>query len=272
MIAILSLLLVVAVSILVTRIATIALIHTGLSRESARFQARSAFTGAGFTTSESETVVNHPVRRRIIMLLMMMGNAGIVTAMSSLILTFVGQGAPYGLGLRVLCLTLGLVVVWLVARSTWIDRRLSQLIDRLLRKFAHLELRDYASLMRLAGDYRLAEMEVETGDWVAGETLAESRLRDEGIMVLGIRRLDGSYVGAPQASTQIRPHDVLIMYGRVAAIEEVDARRRDARGDMAHAEAVHEQQKVVEQEQRVDSSDSGQRTEAATTENAAPTG
>ena len=52
MTAILSLLLVVTLSILVTRIAAVALRHTGLARQTARFQARSAFSGAGFTTSE----------------------------------------------------------------------------------------------------------------------------------------------------------------------------------------------------------------------------
>ena len=67
MIAIGSLLLVVAISLLVTRVATVMLTATGLSREVARFQARSAFTGAGYTTTESESVVNHPVRRRIVM-------------------------------------------------------------------------------------------------------------------------------------------------------------------------------------------------------------
>jgi hypothetical protein len=59
MIAVVSLLTVITVSVLITRIATVALSHTGLSRESARFQARSAFTGVGFTTSESEKAVNH---------------------------------------------------------------------------------------------------------------------------------------------------------------------------------------------------------------------
>jgi len=39
---------------------TVALTHTGLSRESARFQARSAFTGAGFTTSEPGWTVGSP--------------------------------------------------------------------------------------------------------------------------------------------------------------------------------------------------------------------
>ena len=60
MIAIGTVLAAILVSLLVTRVAAIALSVTGLSRESARFQARSAFTGVGFTTSEAESVVNHP--------------------------------------------------------------------------------------------------------------------------------------------------------------------------------------------------------------------
>ncbi len=70
-IAIVSLLFVIAISMFITRLAAMALILTGMSHESAIFQARSALAGVGFTTKEAESVVNHPVRRRIIMLLML---------------------------------------------------------------------------------------------------------------------------------------------------------------------------------------------------------
>lgn len=129
MVAIISLLVVITVSILMTRVATIALVHTGLSQPAARFQARSAFTGAGFTTQESERVVNHPVRRRIILLLMLLGNAGIVTAVSSLILTFVEHDDPSSLAFKVVLLLLGLVLLWALAMSHWVDRHLSRIID-----------------------------------------------------------------------------------------------------------------------------------------------
>ena len=88
MAAIISLLVVVALSLLITRIATVALTLTGLSQEVARFQARSAFSGVGFTTKESEQVVHHPVRRRIVLLLILLGNAGVVSVLASLILSF----------------------------------------------------------------------------------------------------------------------------------------------------------------------------------------
>lgn len=80
MVALATVLVVLLVSLLITRVATVALTLTGLSREVARFQARSALSGTGFTTSEAEAVVNDPVRRRIVMALMLVGSAGIVTA------------------------------------------------------------------------------------------------------------------------------------------------------------------------------------------------
>ncbi len=53
-------------SLVVARVAAKALILTGLDEGVAHFQARSAMTGTGFTTEESESVVNHPIRRRIL--------------------------------------------------------------------------------------------------------------------------------------------------------------------------------------------------------------
>jgi Trk-type K+ transport system membrane component len=99
MTAIGSLLVVLTLSFAVTRLATVALALTGLAAELARLQSVSAITGVGFTTTESEPVVNHPVRRRILILLMIVGNAGIVTAIASLILSFTGvHRAQEGLG------------------------------------------------------------------------------------------------------------------------------------------------------------------------------
>ncbi|PWE00749.1 hypothetical protein [Marinilabilia rubra] len=89
--SLISFLIIFTLSVLITKIASQALIHTGLSKEVAQFQARSAFTGVGFTTGEAENIVNHPVRRKIVMSLMLIGNVGIISAMASLILTFVNN-------------------------------------------------------------------------------------------------------------------------------------------------------------------------------------
>lgn len=75
-IGIIASLTVLGLSLVVTRLATTALHLTGLSWEAANFQARSAFTGTGFTTAEAEKVTGHPVRRRIITWLMIARSAG----------------------------------------------------------------------------------------------------------------------------------------------------------------------------------------------------
>jgi hypothetical protein len=66
-ISIIAALRVLGLSLVITRLATVPLNISGLSWETAKFQARSTFTGTAFTTSESETIMNHPVRRKIIM-------------------------------------------------------------------------------------------------------------------------------------------------------------------------------------------------------------
>lgn len=239
MLPILSLLLVLVLSLLVTRVATVALTYTGLSRAAARFQARSAFTGAGFTTEESEKVVRHPVRRRIVLLLMLLGNAGIVTAVSALILTFVGQGQGQGsLGLKVVVLVAGVTGLWALAASRWVDRYLSRLIARLLDRYTQLDTRDYAGLLHLGGEYLVSELAVQEGDWLAERPLEELGLREEGLLVLAVERADGTFVGIPEGATRFAPGDNVILYGRTAALAELDERRAGRTGERRHQESV----------------------------------
>lgn len=223
MLPVLSLLMVVVLSMIVNRIATVALTLTGLSRESARFQARSAFTGAGFTTAESEKVVNHPVRRRIVMMLMMAGNVGLASVATTLILTFANESDVAGGRLTSMAIiVVGVALLWLLAASKWLDRRMSRLIAAALCRWTTLDARDYAELLHLAGDYGVAEVMVKTLDPIVDQTLAEARLPDAGIMVLGIQHPGGGFTGAPKGSTQIHAGDVLIVYGRDSDVVALD--------------------------------------------------
>jgi hypothetical protein len=249
LVAVYSLLVILVLSISITKIATVALTHTGLSRESARFQARSAFTGVGFTTREAEPVVNHPVRRRILMLLMLLGNVGIVSAISSLVLTFVQEEvSSLGWVLRIGLLTSGVAGLWSIASSQWLDTRVSRAVSWALNRWSELEVRDYAGLLHLSGDYKIVELEVAEGDWLAEKCLSDLCLRDEGVLVLGIQRDDGRYVGAPKGSSEVVPGDRLLLYGRESALKNLDERGELA-GNAAHDEAVREQQKALEEQE-----------------------
>lgn len=243
MIEVVSLLVVLVMSLIITRVATVALALTGMSHQAARFQARSALTGAGFTTTESERVVNHPVRRRVIMALMLIGNTGLVLAAALMVALLASgdEGGLTGRGAQLGLLLAGLLVLYAVARSAWLERAMGRFIERVLSRHTDLARRDFASLLRLGGDYRVVEMNVEDGDWIAGRSLAELELNREGVLVLGVTRADGAYLGAPRGDTRFGPGDIVMLYGRESAIAELDERRAGVGGALRHAEAVARQ-------------------------------
>jgi hypothetical protein len=240
MVEVVSLLVVLMMTLIITRVATVALTLTGMSQPAARFQARSALTGAGFTTSESERAVNHPVRRRVIMALMLIGNTGLVLVASLMVAVFLG-GREQGFADRwreLLILLGGLSVLYLIARSRWVERAMGRLIQRVLERNADIGQRDYASLLRLSGEYRVVEMSVAEGDWLAGKSLRALDLNREGVLVLGVTRADGGYVGAPRGETDVAAGDVLLVYGRESTLAQLDQRRAGVGGHLEHVESV----------------------------------
>jgi hypothetical protein len=233
MAAVISLIVVLTLGLLITRVATVALNLTGMSLEHARFQARSAFTGTGFTTSEAEAVVTHPARRRIVMVLMLVSGAGAVSVMGALILSFAGVDSTAN-GLARAAVILGALVglVWL-ARNAVVDRALRHVIERLLRRFVNLDVYDYTTLLHLRGQWRVAQLPVREDNWIASRPLADLRLPEEGVAVLGVERAEGAWVGAPNLDLRLCPGDVVVLYGRGTVLDDVAERVDGAHGDEA---------------------------------------
>jgi hypothetical protein len=243
MIAAVTLFLIVSLSALITKIAAIALIHTGLSTESAKFQARSAYTGTGYSTSESESIMSHPVRRKIVYNLMLIGNAGIVTAMSSLILTFVLPDTLASRLYGLLIIVAGMSLLLWALRSKWVDRGLSRVINSMLRRYTELEIHDFAAVLHLKDDYKISEASVDHDGWMCHRTLQELNLREEGITVLGVDRKKLGYFGSPSGTFEILPDDIVTLYGKADGIQSLFNRKKDW-----YAQREHE--KFVEKEER----------------------
>ena len=244
MVVLITFLLVVLFSIIVVRIGTVALRMTGLSREVAAFQAQSAFSGVGFTTSESEYVVTHPVRRRIVSILMLLGSAGITSAMATLVLTFVGR-TPIEMIERGIWLAIGLIGLFIFAKSKLVDRGLSWVIERALERFTHIKILDYEQLLGLSKGFTISQIKIREGSWLAGRRLRDLKIDEEGVLVLSIyRKVNGEekFIGAPNGDTEIQVGDVLVCYGPEEAIVNLSKRLKGIKGDMEHEEAVRKEQ------------------------------
>lgn len=253
MISVVSVLLVMALSMLVIRIGSVAFLMTGLSEEVAQFQSLSAFSGTGFTTDEAESIVKNPARRRITTLLIRLGSIGIVSTMATLLLSFVGAGqaAPE----RLLVLLLGACVLLGLARSRTFNRVLTPFIERSLARYSTLDLRDYADLLHLHEHYRIVEVEVEDNAWIANHAIGDLDLAAEGVLVLGVKPSGEAYIGAPPADLRLRPGDLLVLYGRKHRLHELSDRvsgdqaaRRDA--EAAHGRDLDEQRAQIERMKR----------------------
>jgi hypothetical protein len=138
------LLITILVSFVIVRIGGLALELTGIEPDVARFQALSAFSGTGFTTREAERVVGHRARRRIVTVLIVLGNAGLVTVIAMLVASFT-QVTGYMWFLVRLAIIIGGIIGFyqLIIRSrvgqrilNWVRR---PLVNRIIREVPAVE-------------------------------------------------------------------------------------------------------------------------------------
>jgi hypothetical protein len=212
-------LLVIFVSFLIVRAAAVALMMTGMTETRARFQALSAFTGTGFTTKEAESVVNHPLRRKIISWLMILGNAGIVvviiTATSSLV-----TSKGYQLPINVLILLVGIYIIYRVATHKGFIRRWESFVEDKLVKSSTFEEGATEDLLHLLEGYGLVRVIIAEGSSLVGSSLADSKLTEKELMVLGIER-GKAWIPIPKAKEIIQEGDRLVVYGPLEVLKSL---------------------------------------------------
>ncbi|MFT4709068.1 MAG: hypothetical protein ACI9D0_001038 [Bacteroidia bacterium] len=235
-----TLLLIIMISLLVVRAGSVALTMTGLSQDTARFQSLSAFSGVGFTTSESESIVGHAARRRIISVLMLLGNAGLFSALGALI---VGLGAERTADTMrsLVFLILGCVVLLILSRVRFLNHMINAVLQKLFVGLRELRIYDYEEILQVDKGYAVYHIQVEAGKWLADSTLRELAMISEGVLVLNVLRSNGETLATPGPHTCLRAEDVLLCYGREADLKTLASRPGGDEGNTCHQEAVERQ-------------------------------
>ena len=213
--AALSIFVLLSVSVFIVRVASVALRLTGLPEASARFQALSAFTGTGFTTSEAESVVNYPVRRRIVSLLMIVGNMGLVTVFAALVVSLVyTEGEMGAVILQLAWLTGGLALLWFLMLNSAADRIMCSLIGKILESTTVLGKRRFHRLLQIGDGWSVCEHPVDPEWQSENDGSLESNLAALELTVLGIRSPSGKLsVGQPLRGC-VNTGDMLVLFGR----------------------------------------------------------
>lgn len=161
MVAALTIAVILAFSVAIVRVASVAMRLTGLPENVARFQCLSALTGTGFTTGESEMIVNFPVRRKILVALMVVGNLGIVsigtTFVVALVKTDEGTGA---LLFQLIALFAAIILIAVFSLSGSLDRIMCAMVAKILQKTTSLADRRCRTLLQLDHGFSIAEYQV----------------------------------------------------------------------------------------------------------------
>jgi hypothetical protein len=174
-----------------------------------------------------------------------------VTAGASLILAFMDpQSGVIPWQARVPIIVGGAGILWLLSSSRTFDRSLAMVINWAFKHWTQIDTRDYVNLLHLNEDYRVKEMKIQKNDWLANRSLGELALPEEGILILGIQRTDGRFVGTPTKETAIRVGDMITIYGRKERIAELDDRPAGWEGEKRHRESVSKQREVIESQEK----------------------
>lgn len=202
---------VVFVSVMIRKVATVALQLTGLDRSTSSFQALSALTSTGFTTREAELVTSHPTRRKIISTLMIIGNAGTVVVIAGLVSSFLNITSPWAV-VRFLVLIIALYFIFKLATHNRIGRALSRRIEEKLRERFKIQERTIGRMLDLGEEFGIAEIALHKNSPSMGKTLAASELSKRKILVLVIKREDEK-IFVVRGNRKLHLGDNLICYG-----------------------------------------------------------
>ena len=194
---------------------SIAFEATGMERSQARFQALSAITGTGFTTSEAEAVVNHPQRRKIASRLIVVGTTGLMGTIVALIL-FIRVGLRAPSPIIIIGIVIILVTIALLVKLGAINKLTGAIVGRLRRPKLTADLTTEA-IIHQTGQYGIARISVGQREPESSFTIQDTGLAERGLTILAIER-SGTTMPFPEKGAGLHTGDYLLCYGKIADI------------------------------------------------------
>jgi len=212
-------LLLIFVSFFVVRAGGIALMRTGLDREKANFQALSAFSRAGFTTRETELIMSHPQRRRIVSWLIIIGNAGlvavVVTATSS-----IATSSGYQLPVSFAILVGGVYIIYRLMKLKGWTQKLDDIIEKRLIKAKITDEPMVEDLLRVNKGYGLLRVMITHESPYIGHYLSELNQPLSEFLVIGIERGE-EWISRPESPIKVNEGDRLVIYGVANQLKKI---------------------------------------------------
>ncbi len=219
------------VSVTVVRIGAIAFELTGIEWSVAKFQSLSCFSGTGFTTREAELIANHPQRRKIASILMVLGNAGVVTLIATFANTLrtdtflptlipaLRRIAPAGImpWVDFVVIILFIYVIYKIFTRSTLAGRFTEFVRARMISRETVSRVTFEELMISTGGYGVSSMELREDCPILGKTIMDSGLRQRDITILAIER-KGQTIPNPPPQMKMILGDRVTCFGKLGNI------------------------------------------------------
>ena len=211
MIAAMSLMAIFVISFSIVRIASVAMRLTGMPDGQARFQALSALTGTGFTTSEAEMIVNYPIRRKIVASLMIIGNLGLVSFVSTLMISFMRTDAHLpSIAAQIGWIVVGVGLLYLIMVNKSVDRVFCRMISSILKNHTELGKRRFTRLLQIGDGVSVVEHQVALDEAQSLQSLLQGH---PDLHVLAVREKNGKVTTGNFDGHICTQGDTIILHG-----------------------------------------------------------
>ncbi|MFZ5965727.1 MAG: TrkA C-terminal domain-containing protein [Bacillota bacterium] len=208
--------------LIIVEILAIALKITGLDMEKARFQVISIITGTGFTTNEAELITQHPTRRRIAKILMLISYVGTATMISVIISVINMMARRENILLMLFVIGAALLFVFFLSRNKWVLYRLERFIEiQLLKQMEkNKKYRTVEEVLKLNDEFGVAEFIIDERNKLIGLSLQDSGLKQKYIQVLNVDR-GSHFIHFPNSKFIFQQGDRVVVYGQLESIKEL---------------------------------------------------
>lgn len=181
---------------------------TGLDRRVSRFQVISMLTGTGFTTGESELIIQHPIRRKLGAFLILFGAFSLAVIISS-ISSMLSKNL---FTKEISYITTILVLIMLFLKLPPLQKKLAARYEKEIQKTYDLQDLPIRDVFLQEKEDCFAEIPIDRDSVLTGHRFDQKVSKDEDINLLFIKRGE-IRIRKERAVTEIQEGDVLFVYG-----------------------------------------------------------
>jgi len=207
---------------IVMEIFTVLFRLTGLREDKARFQAVSCMTNSGFTTRESELILNSAARRNLARVMMMFGYLFAVSGVSLLVNLFIRSSGDQINWMTIVYSLIFLVVILIITRSKWIIRKFDKLVERLAKNKTKGAFCNNVRILEMFHDKLIAEVFVTCIPLeIREKTLLEMNFRHTYKLNILLIKRGNTIMDHVISSDVIKQGDRVLIYGSKSNIMEL---------------------------------------------------